>query len=132
MRSQAQFYLRQGLYEKAALCFSKVDVSFDESVLSLLQCISTAERDTSNALDFQPSFDPLDPSGLIALRIYLTEVLRKLPPSSKSQRTMISTWLSEIMLHQISIKTLLTSDSSDRVKENDVGPLFKDLLRNNK
>ena len=52
-----------------------------------------------------------DGPELIALRLYLSEILQKLPSSAKSQRTMICTWLCEILLHQIA-KAPLNSNSN--------------------
>jgi hypothetical protein len=45
-------------------------------------------------------------SDVNPLRVYLTEMLKVLPNSSKSQRTMVCTWLCELYLHMISVSQL--------------------------
>lgn len=46
---------------------------------------------------------------LHAVRVYIEEVLKTLPNTAKSQRTMIATWLCEIYLHLIQSATYNTS-----------------------
>jgi hypothetical protein len=65
-----------------------------------------------------------DEGTISALRIYLQEKLRMLHVSTKSQRTMIATWLCEIYLHMLSVYDDRKSGETKLLK------MFKDFLRN--
>jgi len=62
---------------------------------------------------------------LTELRLYLEEILRDLPLTSKSQRTMICTWLCELYIHEISMHTLSKSFKYDPSIMN----IFQEFLR---
>lgn len=118
MKKRANYYLFKNEFQKAALYYSKSNSKFEEVVLKLLSPIhdynltesiststSSIQSTPSVSLSLPPSL-PLtltDSNELNALKIYLLEVLAELPNSSKSQRCVISTWISEIYLHQITI-----------------------------
>lgn len=125
MRAQADFNMTvpgAGRREKAAVCFAKSGLAFDEVVLKLINCSgsfnrsSTAAGDSDNNRKGGTSNSSVtaastleDLRGLVLtggaeltpLRVYLAETLKTLPISAKSQRTMLCTWLCEIYLHQI-------------------------------
>lgn len=49
--------------------------------------------------------------ALTPLRVFLLQVLRSLPLGAKMQRTMLSTWLCDLYLHQISLARLLNKQA---------------------
>lgn len=63
-------------------------------------------------------------ANLTSLRVYLQEKLRILPVGTKSQRTMIATWLCEVYLHLIA--------TGGGVADSKLLRQFKDFLRNNR
>jgi hypothetical protein len=114
MRAQAEFCMSSGKPEKAAACFAKSDLSFDEVVLKLIRC-ALSDAGTAPGVDSSSVCSSLeDLRGLILtggaeltpLRVYLSEVLKTLPLGAKSQRTMLCTWLCELFLHQISVAAI--------------------------
>lgn len=159
-RARAEYCLSQLKLEQAALCYSKANLPFDEVVLRLLRATSASmvspladsmahqsiEGDSiSQALSrlvvppIQTQSLSLSQSqGLSALRVYLQEQLVTLPYHSKSQRTMLCTWLCEIFLHQITANVLAPGGSdmgADVSTSNNLSALigqFKDFLRFNK
>lgn len=50
------------------------------------------------------------------LRVYLQEVLSHLPGTSKSQRTMVATWICEIFIHELTTKAMC--DTIENIKTN--------------
>ncbi len=182
MRAQADFLMSSGRKEKAAACFAKSGLSFDEVVLRLINCTGTFNRPPAPSITAPPAPTNVnnassswlstleDLRGLILsggaeltpLRIYLSEALKTLPSTAKSQRTMLCTWLCEIYLHQISaaaisasatainaVPAAVTTSSSSKppTKSGNFGPAtpaavpaseadltaqFKDFLRMNK
>lgn len=129
MRAQADFLMSSGRKEKAAVCFAKSGLSFDEVVLRLINCSGSFNRppqqsvaappapaNTNNASSsFLSTLEDLrglilsGGADLTPLRIYLAESLKTLPSTAKSQRTMLCTWLCEIYLHQISTAAISAS-----------------------
>lgn len=98
---------------------------------------------SSNAFHIQPDIDIseldlylIDEGTLISLRIYLQEKLRMLHVSSKSQRTMIATWLCEIYIHMIAVfdntSNNITTTSTSKGNDSKLLKMFKDFLRNNR
>lgn len=83
----------------------------------------------------------IDDNRLRTLRFYLIELLGKIPKTSKSQRTMLCTWLVEIILHQI-LDSQFTALKSKKEKikatrppheaEADLIQLLKEFLRMNR
>ncbi len=125
MRAQAEFSMSSGRPEKAAVCFAKSGLSFDDVVLRLINCVDEAAgSDGANGSGPVPSaasggngslssrsedlrgFILTGGAELTPLRVYLSEVLKTLPLGAKSQRTMLCTWLCEVFLHQISVPTI--------------------------
>jgi len=162
-RARAEFCLSQGKLEQAAHCFSKANLPFDEVALPLLRATSASTEMPLTDFLSQSSghgesiskalgrfvVSPVQTQSLnlshgpelTALRVYLQEQLMSLPLQSKSQRTMVCTWLSEIFLHQITTLVLspsppsLSSPSSSSLSPPSVSVLvgqFKDFLRANK
>lgn len=128
--TQAEFYLQNGQLVKAASYFAKTSShAFDEIVLVLLGLVPyvastsfvTSEYKTeynhtgmvNHALSQLNLIDHTaapDSSGVVefhAARTYLEETLKGLPSSSKSQKTMIATWLCEIYLYLIHCASIL-------------------------
>jgi hypothetical protein len=136
-RSRAEFYFKEQKYEKAALYFGQSGLNFEEVVLrllsvneslaALLQPLQAKKDSAGNALKFVWLSHNLD---LSPIRIYLLEVLKSLPPGSKSQRTLLCTWLCEIYLYQINKST--ASNESGKSTTIDVTPEFMSFLRLNK
>jgi vacuolar protein sorting-associated protein 18 len=80
---------------------------------------SSLSSSSNAAFHIQPDVDIseldlylADEGTISALRIYLQEKLRMLHVSSKSQRTMIATWLCEIYIHMIAVFEFHSSSSS--------------------
>mmetsp|Transcript_13019 Transcript_13019/g.19636 ORF Transcript_13019/g.19636 Transcript_13019/m.19636 type:complete len:1090 (-) Transcript_13019:185-3454(-) len=139
-RAQAAYYLSKGNPERAATHFAVTGIPFEEVVLLLLSSKGTASAPVMPhlSIDQSPSSFSLlldigeievSDSTAVSLRVYLQEKLRMLPAGSKSQRTMIATWLCEVYLHTLAV---------DRDREGGVagesktGRMFKDFLRNNR
>ena len=139
MRAQAEFYLHAENVDGAAKILARANLPFDEVVLRLLRIVSAAPPPIQQALIPPISVDSMlgltDSPQLSAIRIYLHEQLNNLSLSSKSQRTMVSTWLCEIYLHQITTAGL-PQDSKNKDKDNTMQQQligqFKDFLRSNK
>jgi hypothetical protein len=122
-RSRAEFYFKEGRFDKSALYFAHCGMNFEEVVLRLLginENLSILQRNVSSFSSFVTDNAPFPSSvgkneagsdskllwmsnsvNLNPVRVYLLELLKILPSSSKSQRTLLCTWLSEIFLHQI-------------------------------
>jgi hypothetical protein len=108
MLSRAEFNVSIKQWEKAATYFARSGLPFEEVALKLSSVDCTA-NDSSIKLDASFEYGiSLRNSGrdLNALRIFLLEVLKALPASSKSQRTMVCVWLLEIFMHQITSSSL--------------------------
>jgi len=139
-RAQADFFLVSDQIEKAATQFALAGVPFDEVLLLLLTLGAERSRKeavsgtiTAGALNGAKGvsaplaeYDFSDQS-LKALRLYLREKLRILPPSAKSQKTMIATWLCEIFLHTIASAATHHRDGVTKTVQE-----FKDFLRKNR
>jgi len=108
VREQALFFLRQSQYDKASLCFLHAQQKFEESILSLLNYNSFSELASSTRVQIRKvmSVIPFDQSNLTVVRYYLFELLKILPGlAKKHQRTMIATWLVDLLLHELMIST---------------------------
>lgn len=137
-RAQADFFLTSDQIEKAATQFALAGVPFDEVLLLLLTLgaersrqgtILNSTSSNTGAKNGAPQLAEYDFSdqSLEALRLYLREKLRILPPSAKSQKTMIATWLCEIYLH-----TVASAAAHHREGVAQTVQEFKDFLRKNK
>lgn len=115
IRSHAVFLLKAGSHEKAALQFASSDISFDEAVITIIQSKSPLSKSVDSEVT------------LLALRVYLIQVLKILSPSSKSQRTMVGMWLCEIYLHSLETQKLANGRVSDEL----LGE-FRTFVRTNK
>eukprot|EP01038_Epipyxis_sp_PR26KG_P012525 gene12525-16800_t len=141
--AQADFHFNNGDHEEAALLFAQSNLSFDEVALRLINlgiAVKHSKSSSSTALTSSKSstntnYTSVDElrrlvvtngHALNPLRIYLIEVLKSLPLSSKSQRTMLCMWLCEIFLHLISIHSLSHQTESELTSQ------FKEFLRTNK
>lgn len=147
MRAQAEFNMTApgaGRRDKAAVCFAKSGLAFDEVVLKLINCSGSFNRSSSISATAAADSDTNRRGGtstssvtaastledlrglvltggaeLTPLRVYLSETLKTLPMGAKSQRTMLCTWLCEIFLHQIAaagINAAPAPSSADPVK----------------
>ena len=108
MNARAEFVLRAGNAEQAAVFFAKSGAAFEDVVLRLL-CAgnSKATKDGEKKIAGNSnSFTVTNGPELSAIRTYLLNEIQVLPAKAKSQRTMICTWLSEIYLHQITMAGL--------------------------
>lgn len=138
MLSRAEFSMENNQLEKAAVFFARSGMPFEDVVLRLLKT-NRVSNDATKAISNVASNSissilciPLDNCGtdLNPLRLFLTEVLRSLPSSSKSQRTMICTWISEIYLHQITAAAI-QGPSKEQVERQRVQE-FMDFVRTNR
>lgn len=77
LNAQADYYVKRGDHEAAAVIYAKTNQAFEEVALRFVEI---------NQKD--------------ALKTYLTEKLKSLSPSAKTQQTMICTWLTEIYLEK--------------------------------
>jgi hypothetical protein len=75
-----------------------------------------------------------DGPELFAVRVYLQEQLSSLSSTSKSQRTMLCTWLCEVFLHQITCAGLRigTKNIVNSPTQAQLISQFKDFLRSNR
>lgn len=105
MKSRAEFCVSQYNWEKAALYFSSCGLAVDEIILKLLNIDNAfrGEKDKNPKIITSEFVWSMTLENLSAIKIYLLELLKVIPSSSKSQRTMICTWLCEIYLHQFSV-----------------------------
>lgn len=108
MLSRAEFCVSAKQWEKAASYFARSGVSFEEVALRLCTVDSSA---VDSGVRMDAVYDTkicLRNSGrdLNPLRVFLLEVLKALPTSCKSQRTMVCVWIMEIFLHQIAASGL--------------------------
>ena len=118
LRAQAESNLTNGQCETAAFNFLRAGVPFDEVVLRILATsISTSKSSAPLATTDGPEMS--------ALRVYLLELLRILPIGSKSQRTMVCTWLCDVFLHQIASASFSGSAGGN----GDLLSQFKDFIR---
>jgi hypothetical protein len=149
-RGDYYFYRRN--LEAAAIAYSQSNLGFEEVVLKLLnsRSIIAAKRSTqddvfevnqleaedipgvfnprqSNSLKFLPLPLTTGPE-LSAVRRYLEELLCFLPLTSKSQRTIVCTWLCELFVHEIASCTL---DKTRNINP-DVMNRFQSFLRTHK
>ena len=88
-------------------------------------------KDTSSQSTSVADFDYAE-STMQALRLYLQEKLRILPADAKSQKTMISTWLSEIFLHSIASSSSSSTSISQHRQDAKTIHEFKEFVRKNK
>lgn len=109
MNARAEFALKSGNVEQAAAYFARSGAAFENVVLRLLSTGSTAAGSSSK--HSPKAFSVTVGPELSALRIYLMEEIELLPAGSKSQHTMICTWLCEIFLHEITM-AVLTRDGN--------------------
>jgi len=109
MKARGEFALKSGNIEQAAAYFARSGAAFENVVLRLLSTGSTAASGSKTSAGVK-AFNVTVGPELSALRIYLMEEIELLPAGSKSQRTMICTWLCEIFLHEITMAGL-TGDS---------------------
>jgi hypothetical protein len=142
LRARIELELQQQHVLKAVTLLASApgDISFDESVLRLLGL--TSSLSSISLLEHEPSLDTSFTQGtnLVKLRRYLQACLTRLPPTDKSQRCMLCTWLCEIFLHQIAsidhvdaTKVVKGNKSiTDKETGTEIIEQFKDLLRNNK
>jgi hypothetical protein len=125
-----------GCYAQAARVLMKAGFSFDEAILKLLglsgqqyaqmfgPIASSSDSNAGNnnsaggaaqalvqSLAKQSSSFVNSPA-LTSVRVFLLECLQVLSQASKSQRTMLATWLCEIYLHQITCAALFPASSS--------------------
>jgi len=118
LRAQAESNLINGHIETAACNFLRAGVPFEEIILRILATPTSTSK----------SFPPLattDGPEMNALRVYLVEQLRILPIGSKSQRTMVCTWLCDVFLHQIASASFSGSAGGN----GDLLSQFKDFIR---
>ena len=124
--------------DDAALHFAKSDLPFEEVVLLLASTNTDKKPNMTISQIIQGGG-----AHVSALCTYLTEKLRVIPASSKSQRTMVCTWLTELLLQRISIAGLKnTSQTSQNsagslsksggFDEDDLISQFKDFIRSNR
>ena len=140
VRARAEFYLAVNKFEQAARIYVQANLPFDEVVLRLLRVTSANISDRNAIINKLITSQMLAPPvslaqmglkecpELHALRIYLQEKLNLLPSSSKSQRTMIATWICEIFIHHITASTLCASSPTSDT----LFTMFKDFLRGNR
>lgn len=147
--AEGEYFRRIGDHDRAAVAFAQSNLSFDDVVLRLLNGGRHDQEQNRGDDDFGESdnedeveeraeqksvglsFPVLAPGSgpeLSAIRRYLEEVLRFLPLTSKSQRTMVCTWLCELFVHEI---TACTLDKSLRL-HGDVMNRFQGFLRTHK
>lgn len=161
--AQAELQLAQGLHEKAGALLAKARVPFDEAALQLLgintatsktmfsPAVVAGEMDLADlSLGNSLSLPLVNGPSLSALRVFLTESLNLLPANAKSQRTMLCTWLCEVLLHQITCSALfppvatgsgttnvttpnnLAQRHASAMFESDLMDLFRSFLRTHK
>lgn len=70
-----------------------------------------------------------DVNAATPLRVYLLESLKTLPMSMKSQKTMLSTWLCEIYLHQLSVAENIDNSNLGAVQREELTGDFQRFLR---
>lgn len=130
--AHANFHMDKGAYDKAASCFARAGITFEDASLRILG-IASPVQSAENGAYGGGGAEGMDDRGakladasaigdllanvvngpkLFALRSYLTEALRALPLSAKSQRTMLCTWLCEVYLHQISCASISKGTAS--------------------
>jgi len=115
MKSRAEACISQNNWEKAAEYFAQCGLSVDEAILKLLSIsdptITEKEKHSSKMLSSEllwlTALEKLD-----SIKMHLIELLKALPLSAKSQRSMICIWICEIYLHQLSVM-----DNSVKVEE---------------
>lgn len=97
--SRAEACLARGDHEGAALSFSSTNLTFEDVVLRLIGSTDSLGKphESNIAREFQVTVSP----NLSAVRIYIEEVMHKMPQERTLQRTMLCTWACEIFLHQI-------------------------------
>lgn len=92
IKEHAMFYLKRSQFETAAQCFVKSEIRFDEAALNLLLFNNNGDG-YYNTKSIQ-----LDHTGYHALYIYLKELLKSLPMSAKSQKTMVVSLFNIILI----------------------------------
>lgn len=118
--TQAHYYLQHENMEQAAKHFASCSTSFDLAILTLIDNSLETTDESSRALI---PFDITSARNVAALIAYLQTKLQILPMSQKSQRTMLATWLCELMLYDMT-----TSDDDKDMKVQQ----FEDFLRKHK
>lgn len=119
-KARAEFYFKEQKYEKAAVYYAHSGLNFEEVTLKLISVnenLAVMERSPLQPVS-KSEIDPTTPQGsgkflwlcnhvnVAPVRIYLIELLKLLPASSKSQRTILCTWVCEIYLHEITENAL--------------------------
>lgn len=111
----------------AAETFARSGLPFEEVALKLISSmkISATKEDKSQPISsaFCLSSEPEDYDSL---RIYMLELLKVLPTSAKSQRTMLATWITEIYLHSIYASNYVDDQKADVTNQ------LKAFLRTNR
>ena len=142
-QAHAEYHLSKGRFDDAALHFAKSDLPFEDVVLMLVSDVMGSTKPLTNAGNnggspVLSSLKLTDAVHTAALCTYLTEKLRIIPQSSKSQRTMVCTWLSELLLQRISVASLKGTGSEGQprgsviAEEEDLINQFKDFIRANR
>lgn len=93
--------------EETAIHYARSGLAFEEAAVRLFMGDSVSDQAAKlDAIyEFQVSIRNSG-ADLNPLRIYLLEVLKALPPTAKSQRAMVSIWIMELFLHQITSSAL--------------------------
>lgn len=104
--AQAKLYLERGELKRAAQYFAKTPTPFEDVVLKLLQssgktAANAAASAEGSVRTLTAGFAVTSELELEALQVYLDERVRNLPAADKSQKTMLCTWLLEILLHRL-------------------------------
>lgn len=114
LEQHAEFALRVGKAEDAAIYFARCRAPFEETALRLLTNLGPLGANTGETVKHLCTASKVSKGSNIlvasthgaelnALRIYLCEALKQMPQDHKVQRTMVGTWLCEVFLHQISM-----------------------------
>lgn len=146
-QAHAEYHLSKGRVDDAALHFAKSDLPFEDVVLMLVSDSGdllkrTMTSPASGDGHFLSPLQLTDSTHTMALCTYLTEKLRLVPAAAKSQRTMVCTWLSELLLQRIALAGLKAGGSIGGVdgtlrsgggaEEEDLVNQFKDFIRANR
>lgn len=142
-QAHAELHLSKGRVDEAALHFAKSDLSFEDVVLMLVsKPVGEKKPGVGDAVKVLPALQLTNGVHTAALCTYLTEKLRLIPTTAKSQRTMVCTWLSELLLQRIAMSRLNAPSgqtsgegslkATGAAEEEDLVNQFKDFIRTNR
>lgn len=130
MQERAEYYVKSSQWDKAAGYFAKSGLKFEDVAIKLLvACDGNSMKGNDTSVDYSTlkltninSAKYLNP-----IKVYLLETLQNLPPTSKSQKTMLCIWVCEIILHQ-----LQASHLNKDLLEKEITAEFQAFIRGNR